>query len=135
MANFTVVGLEAIERQLLLQPERVDKIIPDMLNAGADVIVEAQQEEIERMGLVDTGDMLKSIKKTPVKKSRDGGRYIVIAPQGKDRKGVSNATKGFVAQYGRSNMPARPWMTVANEKAAPAASAAMRKVWEEKNNG
>ena len=31
-------------------------------------------------------------------------------------------------------MPARPWFTAANEKAADEATAEMRRVWEEKQN-
>ena len=47
---------------------------------------------------------------------------------------ICNAEKGFVLNYGRSNMPARPWFTAANEKAADDVVSEMRRVWEEKQN-
>ena len=59
---------------------------------------------------------------------------VEVYPDGKDRHGVRNATKGFVLQYGRKNMPARPWFTAANTKAADAVNAEMRRVWEAKQN-
>ncbi len=42
--------------------------------------------------------------------------------------------KAAVLNYGRSNMPARPWFTAANEKAADDVVSEMRRVWEEKQN-
>ena len=67
-------------------------------------------------------------------KEIDGGKRVEIYPNGKDKHGVRNAEKGFVLNYGRSNMPARPWFTAANEKAADDVVSEMRRVWEEKQN-
>lgn len=38
---------------------------------------------------------------------------------------------GFVHQYGRTNMPARPWFTRSHQKATPEVQAAMRQAWED----
>lgn len=134
MAKFNVVGLEEVEKKLLQRAKATEEAVPEMLKAGAAVLVKAQQDEIESMEIVDFRDMKNSVKATKIK-GNDTERYIEVYPHGKDRKGVSNATKGFIAQYGKSNEPARPWMTVANEKCANEVRAAMLEVWEEKQNG
>ena len=66
-------------------------------------------------------------------------KYVEIYPQGRakhgnDRKGdkskVRYATIGFVAEYGTSSHAARPYMTVANEKAHEKVVEAQRSIWE-----
>ena len=80
-----------------------------------------------------TGDLAASIVVSKIKE-RDNGKMVEVYPDGKDRHGVRNVTKGFVLQYGRKNMPARPWFTAANTKAADAVNDEMRRVWEAKQN-
>ena len=78
------------------------------------------------------------IKATDVK-GDDTEKYVEIYPQGRakhgnDRKGdkskVRYATIGFVAEYGTSSHAARPYMTVANEKAHEKVVEAQRSIWE-----
>ena len=51
------------------------------------------------------------------------------------KEAVSNAQVGFTLEYGSSTMPGRRWMASANSKASGEVHEAMRKVWEEKQNG
>lgn len=132
MAKFELTGLGDIEKMLLNRETTVTAAVPDMIQAGADELIKAEQEEIERLKLVDTGDMKKSVKATKIRKTDSGG-FVEVYPQGKDRKGVSNATKAFVAQYGKSGMSARPWLTAARAKSGEKVSAAIRKEWEKQN--
>lgn len=134
MAQFNVVGFEELEKRLLAREAAVTKAIPAMLEAGAAVLIEAQKREIEQMDIVDKHDLMNSIGATKILRKGESA-YTEVFPQGKDRKGVRNATKGFIAQYGKSNEPARPWMTVANEKSAAAVHEAMRAKWEELKDG
>ena len=92
----------------------------------------------EAMGLNETGGFINSIKATDVK-GDDTEKYVEIYPQGRakhgnDRKGdkskVRYATIGFVAEYGTSSHAARPYMTVANEKAHEKVVEAQRSIWE-----
>lgn len=140
MASFNVAGFEDVEKMLLKESETVEQVVPEMLKTGAAVLVEAQTAEIKRATRSgrSRGTLANSIKATDVKK-RDSSRYIEVYPHGNQPHGtpskgkkdkVSNAQVGFILEYGRSNMPARPWMSTANEKGAPAANAAMREVWE-----
>ena len=123
MAKFNVVGLDDVQEAMLRQDAIVEEAVPEMLKAGGAVMQKAQQE----------GALLASIKVSAVKEI-DGGKRVEIYPNGKDKHGVRNAEKGFVLNYGRSNMPARPWFTAANEKAADDVVSEMRRVWEEKQN-
>lgn len=161
MAKFNTVGFDEVEKLFLHQIEIATKAVPLMLRAGADVIVKAQQAEAQAMGIRRTGDFIGSI---GIYKEyiRDTSSAIIIAPKGKDRKGVSNTEKGFIAEYGlkkghtgtgknastgkrhrvrnwrkisNRNQAARPWMATANEKIEEKVHQVMREVWEDMNNG
>lgn len=131
MAKFKTTGLEDVERAFLMRAAGASASVDKMLKAGADVLVKAQQNEVKATFASDraTGALAASIQASRVK-GNDSERYVEVAPTGTDAHGVSNATKGFVLQYGRSNMPARPWMSAANEKAGDAVNLAMREAWE-----
>ena len=131
MAKFNVVGLDDVQEAMLRQDAIVEEAVPEMLKAGGAVMQKAQQEEIKTRfnSRRSTGALLASIKVSAVKEI-DGGKRVEIYPNGKDKHGVRNAEKGFVLNYGRSNMPARPWFTAANEKAADDVVSEMRRVWE-----
>ena len=138
MAEFTTVGMEEIEKAFLRMEEVAVRAVPQMLKAGADVLVEAQRAEALAMGLNETGNFVKSIKATVVK-GDDTEKYVDVYPQGRakhgnDRKGdksnVRNATIGFVAEYGTSSQRARPYMTTANAKAHEKVIDAEFEIWE-----
>jgi len=125
MGEFNTVGLEDIIDAFSRREAATVEAVPKMLKAGADVLIEAQRAEAQAMGLNETGGFINSIKATDVK-GDDTEKYVEIYPQGRakhgnDRKGdkskVRYATIGFVAEYGTSSHAARPYMTVANEKA------------------
>lgn len=143
MGEFTTVGLEEVAQKFLRMEEAATKAVPLMLEAGAAVLVKAQQDEAAAMGIKETAGFIQSIAATKIK-GDDTERYVEVYPQGKakhgnDRKGdksnVRYATIGFIAQYGTSKIPARPYMTAANEKAHEQANNAMYEVWQGVNNG
>lgn len=138
MAEFNTTGLEDVIEAFSRREQATVEAVPKMLKAGADVLVEAQRAEALAMGLNETGGFVKSIKATAVK-GNDTEKYVDVYPQGRakhgnDRKGdksnVRNATIGFVAEYGTSSQQARPYMTVANEKAHEKVIDAELEVWE-----
>ena len=134
MGSFSTTGLEDIITSFERREQATVEAVPEMLKAGAEVLVQAQREEAKAMGIMDTGGFVNSIKATTVKKS-GAETYIEVFPQGKtkhgnDRKGdkskVRYATIGFVNEYGTSSQAARPYQTAANEKAREKVSAAER---------
>lgn len=143
MGQFTTVGLDDVAQKFYHMEAAAVKAVPLMLEAGAAELVKAQQEEAEAMGIKETAGFIQSIKATRVK-GDDTERYVEVYPQGKakhgnDRKGdksnVRYATIGFIAQYGTTKIPARPYMTAANEKAHEKVNNAMYEVWQGVNNG
>lgn len=149
MAQFNVVNLEGVMSDIQHRSDKAIAKVPKMLKAGAAVLVEAQKMEAKTLDIEDTGDFIRSIKATKVKKDSSGNDYIEVLPSGKDRKNVSNAEKGFIAEYGRQGdkhrtksknrsdsytyglLAPRPWMSAANEKSAEAVNEAMLEVWME----
>ena len=138
LTEFNTVGLEDIIDAFSRREAATVEAVPKMLKAGADVLIEAQRAEAQAMGLNETGGFINSIKATDVK-GDDTEKYVEIYPQGRakhgnDRKGdkskVRYATIGFVAEYGTSSHAARPYMTVANEKAHEKVVEAQRSIWE-----
>ena len=134
MARFNVDGFDDVQKKLLRHNSAAQKAAPKMLEAGAKVLVRAQKAVSRQIGVYDTGQFHDSIKPTKVK-TRDEEKYVEIYPQGVDDKGVRNAEKGFIAEYGTSRIQARPWMSTANAQAADEVHEAMRKVWEEETVG
>ena len=143
MGDFTTVGLDVVAAKFLEREEETTQAVNKMLEVGAEVLVKAQQDEAAAMGIKETAGFIQSIKATKVK-GDEVERYVEVYPQGKakhgnDRKGdkgnVRYATIGFIAQYGTSSQPARPYMTAANEKARESVSDAMYEVWKGVTNG
>lgn len=139
MARFNVVGLEGLRDDLQKDAARAERLAPKLLKVGAEVIAKAQREEADAMiksGKIrmfgndsrSTGAFKASIKPTPVRGS-GAGAYVDVYPQGKDRKGVRNVEKGFIAEYGTKRQPAYPWMSKANEKSMPEAVEKMQTEW------
>ena len=135
MADFNVTGLDDVMKEMMSHQQAAEAAIPEMLNAGADILIKTQKGEIQSMKLVDTGDMMKSIKGGKIKKDKDGNSYIDVYPKGKDRKGVRNAEKAFIAEYGTSKLPARPWMRTANAKCSDEITEKEKEIWDKNKGG
>ncbi len=134
MARFDTSGLDELLAEMKQMGELVGETADKMLMAGAEEVKAAWESAIELEGLVDTGDMLKSI--GYARKPRTAGdiKLIDIYPQGKDRKGVRNAEKAFVNHYGTSGekgVKATHFVDVADELAADFVMEAYERIWYE----
>ncbi len=122
MGRLTVNGLDALSDDFAALARLPDKVVEDILDAEADVILPAQREEIEKQwrGPYSMGISSKSIKKGKVKKSKDG-RSLTIYPQGTRKRGgrtTRNAEIAFINEYGAPgrHIAARPAIDAANKK-------------------
>ena len=131
MANFSVVGLESWSADMAAVAALPDGVAGRMLDAGCGVLEKAQKAEAASLGIKDTGDFISSNKRAKMKADTNGSRTKDVYPQGKDRKGIRNAEKGFIAEYGTSKQPARPWMRRANQKSETAVQNAMEAVYDD----
>lgn len=134
MAKFTVIGLEYVREQLQERSDRVEGTMRHMLNAGAKIVTEEMQTSMREYKLKDTGDMIASIKASKIKRDKDGGMSISIAPHGVDYHKVPNAAKAKVYENGLSNLPARPWKTLADERARPKVLERMQEIFNAEMN-
>ena len=122
MGRLTVNGLDALSDDFAALARLPDKVVEDILNAEADVILPAQREEIEKQwkGPHSLGISSKSIKKGKVTKGKDG-RSLSIYPQGTRKRGgrtTRNAEIAFINEYGAPgrHIAARPAIDTANKK-------------------
>lgn len=132
MAKLSVNGLD----DLMLSLEEIASIPDDvaaaMLDAEAQVVEEAQIAEGMTMGVYDTGQTLRSIRRGKMKKGRDGSRAVHVTPQGVNDRGERNAAVAFINEYGvpGRRIPPRPFVATANEKAARPAVAEAEKIYD-----
>lgn len=133
MAEFRCDGLDALMLSMREIAEIPDAVVDEMLHAGADVVVRAQQRKIHQYRIFDTGTTQRSIKKGKVKLKK-GQRVLYITPVGSRKRGntvTRNAEVLFVNEYGKRGKQARPAIRDANEECAESTTAAQAKVYDE----
>lgn len=138
MARMELDGLDELMDDLEALARIPDSVIEGVLNAEADVIVPAQQKEIQRQwkGPYSQGISAKSVKKSKVKKDRNGCS-VSIYPQGTRKRGkkevrtVRNAEIAFINEYGAPGrgIAPRPAIGMANAKVEKQAVEAGEKVY------
>lgn len=130
MARLDMSGMDEVIEQMKNMQMLSSKVADKMLLAGAEVMKKSWQQTISRFGLIDTGDMLKSVGYPRKPKDVNDARTIDVYPQGKDRDGVRNAEKAFILHYGRSNMDPTEFVDFAEEQAEAECDAAMKRIWD-----
>ncbi len=149
MATMVTEGLNEFMLSMQEIAGLPDSVIDDMLQAGGEVLVEAQRKAAPK----NTGTLAESIEKGDMSRDHKGA-YIDIKPEGthhttgKASKGgksgntgkrrgstgntVSNAEVAFIHEFGAPgrNIKARQWMHKANEQAADKTTEAKRKVYD-----
>lgn len=124
MATFNVAGIDEAIQQLNLQAETIQRLGPAAAMAGGAAAAEA----LAATAPVRSGQLAGSMKVDGPHRSVGDGYYCDVYPDGTREDGERNATVGFVLEYGRSNMAARPWMRPAIDGSAEAITAAMAEV-------
>lgn len=125
MAEFGCKGLDGLMlsfQEIMDIPEDVQD---EMLNAQADVVVEAQRRKIRAYGIYDGSSpvhVANSVKKGRVKLKK-GARVLYVSPTGTRTRGkikTRNAEILFVNEFGKRGQKARPAIGDANEECAEA---------------
>jgi HK97 gp10 family phage protein len=131
MASLNCNGLDG----LILSMKEIEEIPVDIqdeiLDAQADIVIEAQKAKARAYGVERTGMTLDSITKTKPK-TKSNGRTVYVYPQGKNKDGNRNAEVAFVNNYGKRTQAARPFITDANkmsEEQTTTAGAAVYDRW------
>ena len=98
MARLEIDDFAQCDRQLEMLLDR--KNVRRIVEAGARKDVEEWRSNITAARHVRTGSMLKNVRPAEYHEFLGGGEMSVY-PQGNDGKGVGNAMKAFVINYGR----------------------------------
>ena len=133
MAKLSVDGLDGLMLSLEEIASIPDDVVQAMLDAEAQVVEEAQIAQGMTMEVYDTKQTLRSIRRGRMKRAKDGSRVVYITPQGRNDRGERNAAVAFINEYGvpSRKIPPRPFIAVANEKAASPAVAEAEKIYDE----
>lgn len=133
--GFTVRGLDEFSLSLQELADLPDTVQDDMLEAGAEVVANAQRDKVMAYGIYDresTQHVAESIKPGRVKVKK-GRRVIYVGPTGKRKRGnteTRNAEILFVNEFGKRGQSARPAVRDANEACAEATTQAEFKVYD-----
>lgn len=131
MAKIDVQGLSTLSvafDQLAALP---DDVMFQMLEAGGEVIVEAQRAKADALGLRDTGLMIESIRAGKPRRLSDGGD-IALTPEGTRKRGntvTRNAEIAYVNEYGKKGRPATEFIKLANAESEGRARQAARNIY------
>lgn len=130
MPRIEVHGIYELAIELAKMGTSADAVADEMLKAGANEMVDAWQQAIKELGLIELGDMIGSI--APKKKTEyyGGIKSITVNPQGYDSKGQPNAYKAWALNRGvpSKKIGAYHHLELAQEKADLTVAPAMQKV-------
>ena len=119
---FTSGGIAAEMAKFDRLAKGTDAACQSAVKAGGTVLAKALSDAAP----VKTGALARSIKAGSVKYSAGDGYTCEVAPKGNHPDtGEPLAKVGNILEYGRSNMPARPWFSPTIAKAEPEVVAAM----------
>lgn len=135
MARFEMDGFDDLLADMKRLGELSGDVADEMLMAGAEEVKQAWVKSAERNQHRDTGDMIASIGYGRTPKEISGARTIDIYPQGKDRKGVRNAEKAFILNYGTKKRPASHWIDDADKASGEPVMTVMTEIWEKHLEG
>ena len=130
MARFDTTGLDDIISQMERMGQTVGPVAEEMCMAAVEEIRDAWRASARSHGLVDTGAMIDSIGFGAAPVRAGAILYNDVYPQGKDAKGVRNAEKAFILNYGKSNYPAQHWIDDADEKSAEPVQSRIEAIWD-----
>ena len=129
MAKFNVEGIETVIKAMNRMGNATGPVADEMLAAAANVVVGAWQTSIQSHGHIDSGAMFRSVRPTAPKTQGDT-RMLTVYPQGKDGRGVRNAEKAFIANFGRRHQKGTGFVQDAERAAEGPAQEAMIAVWD-----
>ena len=112
--------------------ERMDEILPRVLEAGAEVVEAKVRSNLSAAigkGTQEpsrsTGELLSSLGTSSARQDRDGNFNVKVGFSEPRSDGESNAKIASILEYGKSGQPARPFMKPAKTASKNACIQAM----------
>ena len=134
MARFDTSGIDDIIHAMDRMRMSSGPLAAEMVNAAVEEIKLQWRLSAGMHGHVDTGQMLDSIDFGPGPLRAADIIFRDVYPQGTDNKGVRNATKAFVLNYGRSYgrtiKPGTQWVEEADDNSADPVRERLQAIWD-----
>jgi hypothetical protein len=97
--------------------ERIDEIIPRVLEAGGEVVLSKVKSNLQsvigkgtKYPSRTTGELASALGLSPVKQDRDGNHNVKVGFSEPRKDGESNAKIANIIEYGKSAQPAKPFL-------------------------
>lgn len=130
MGTFTSGGIAAELARFDKLAKGTDAACQKAVKAGGKLLA----ERLAAAAPVDTGALAASIKAGAVDYNAADGYHCEVKPVGENH-GESLAKIGNILEYGRSNMPARPWFNPTVEQATGEVTQAMQAAFDQAQKG
>ena len=101
MANVKREGMDDLVLTLQKADIFEDDTQKEMLNVGADILIDNISDEMIRSHFT-IGHLTSKLTKTKIKKNKYGEPQMSVTVKGKNLNGIRNATVLFVLNYGRN---------------------------------
>lgn len=118
--------------------DKTDEIIPKVLEAGGEVVVEKVKSNLQSVigsGTKETsratGELVSALGVTPAKLDRKGNYNVKVGFKEPRSDGESNAKIANIIEYGKSGQPPKPFLKPARRAARKASIEAMKQRFEE----
>ncbi|GHU38353.1 hypothetical protein FACS1894105_12180 [Clostridia bacterium] len=117
--------------------ERTDEIIPEVVQAGGEVVLSAVKDNLAatigsgtKTPSKSTGQLVDALGLSPAKQDRAGNWNIKVGFSENRSDGKSNAMIANIIEYGKVNQPPRPFLKPAKTKSKAACIEAMKQKFE-----
>lgn len=137
MAKVQVKMPEEFLLRLSRLGDRTDEIIPKVLEAGGEVVLDKVRANLAAVVGRDTkeesrstGELVSALGLSPAKLDRDGNYNVKVGFAEPRRDGRSNAMVANVLEYGKSGQPAKPFLKPAKSATRAPCIEAMKNAFE-----
>jgi hypothetical protein len=137
MAKCTIKAGNEFAEKLSLLGNKTDEIIPRVLDAGGDIVLEKVRDNLNAvLSGESSGELARSLGKSPAKLSRDGDSYDLKVGFAENRTdGRSNAMIANILEFGKVNQPPKPFLKPSKRHSQAACEEAMKRKFESEIRG
>ena len=121
--------------------EKTDEIIPRVLKAGGEVVLDKVKSNLNSAVGRDTkypsrstGELVAALGLSPALQDRDGNHNVKVGFSEPRRDGGSNAKIANIIEYGKSGQPAKPFLKPAKSTSRKPCIETMKAKLEEEVN-
>ncbi len=141
MAKVTMKMPEDFLQKVSRLNDKTDEIIPCVLKAGGEIVLDKVKSNLNSMVGRDTkypsrstGELSAALGISPALQDRDGNHNVKVGFSEPRRDGSSNAKIANIIEYGKSGQPAKPFLKPAKSSSRKPCIEAMKAKLDEEVN-